>query len=196
MGLHRAKAREEEGETAVGRPPTPGKLVEAGLDLVHLWPHHQSMARCVAVGGARNGELARLFGFTPAAISKIMNSPLFLAEVERIQAGMDQVGLEVRQALEAFVPDALEVVAEDLRESQKDYEGKRIPPSDPKLRELRNKTAFKLLDFVVPTKGPGAQGSLHGGDLHVHLGETTQNLTVQQLRDRVFEELDASGEDN
>jgi len=105
-------------------------------ELAALHPHHRAMARALVTGKLRPGELAALFGMSPAQTSVIINSALFKAEVARQEALLDVQALNVRMELEALQPRALEVLSEDLY---------RRPGSFAEYK-LRNATALKILD--------------------------------------------------
>ncbi len=66
--------------------------------LAQVRPWHRAMARLVAAG-ARPGEVAESFGYTPGMISRIMGSPLFQAEVARIECGSELEAVKIREDL-------------------------------------------------------------------------------------------------
>ena len=72
------------------------------------------MARSLVYGGLRNKDLCVMYGFTPGQISAILNSPLFKAEVARIEACAEETAVSVSRDLKLMQPRATEVIAEDL----------------------------------------------------------------------------------
>lgn len=115
---------------------------------------HKRMATLVACG-TRPSELARLFGYSNGMISRIVSSPLFEAEVNRIQAEADFNAADVRGTLQMLQPRSLSVLADDLM----------IDAEDPKLRKIRNDTALEILDRTGYGKKVEPQQNLH---LHLH----------------------------
>src|SRR4030067_999257 len=112
----------------MGRPP----LLEAErADVGYLHPHLRSMARSMIAGGFKPGELATIYNLSPCQVSVIIHSPLFQAELTRLEAAAENSVLHTRKELEMLQPRALEVLAEDL-----------FCPD----RKLRNYTAMKVLD--------------------------------------------------
>lgn len=111
----------------MGRPA----LLERERKIERLNALYQCMARDYALG-LRPGEIAHKYSMTPAYISKIVNSPLFLKEVERLSNGLDNATIEVDKELKLMQARALEIIAEDLytREASK----------------KRTKVAFDILD--------------------------------------------------
>jgi len=154
----------------MGRP-------QQGLSPVvnHLWPHHRSMARLV-VSGLRPGEIAEITGYSPGQISRIMQSPLFQAEVNRLEAQADHVAVDVHRDLKALAERAVEVLSENL---------------DPEVsveRELRTKTAFDVLDRT----GFGKKGS---PSLHLHAHAHAKEVEKMSREELYKDVLDIVEED-
>ena len=94
-----------------------------------LRPHHRAMARSLTAGNTPM-DIATRYGFSPAHITKIINSPLFKAEQVRIE-NLTEKAL-VDSELLALQPRAVEIISEELFMNM---------PSN-----RRTDTAFKLLD--------------------------------------------------
>ena len=110
-----------------------GKSPEA---FKQIRPHHKSMARCFVAGGLRPGQLAMQFGMSVAHISRILQTPLFKLEVERLTMQCEEVAVDMQDQIRSMQGRALEVLDEDL-----EWE-----PTSIQERVLRNKTARDLLD--------------------------------------------------
>ncbi len=109
----------------MGRTPTDDRV-----DTIEsLRPHHRAMARSLTAGNTPM-DIAKRYGFTPAHITKIINSPLFKAEQQRLEILTEKVLID--SELLSLQPRAVEIIAEDMF---------RDMPSD-----KRTDTAFKLLD--------------------------------------------------
>lgn len=138
--------------------------------LQNIQPHHRSMARDF-VRGARTNEVAVKYGFSAAQIAIIKNSPLFKAEMARIEAMADAGTAETRRELESLQPRALEVIAEDLFQDGVD-------------RNLRNKTAFELLAVTGFSKNNGVSQHQH---VHFHQHEEVERLSREELYNEVID---------
>lgn len=67
--------------------------------ITQLRPHHKSMARMMVAEGAKPMELARIFGMSPSQITVITNSPLFIQELNRLEALAEVEAVDVRAEL-------------------------------------------------------------------------------------------------
>jgi hypothetical protein len=122
----------------VEKARTMGHLPEGKSPHVqHLWPHHRSMVRA-AFEGARPGELADAYGMTDGQISRIINSPLFQAELSRLEAEADIALVEARRGLKVLAAKSVEIISKDLEslEDAQTFEEKK----------LRLRTCFDVLD--------------------------------------------------
>ena len=99
----------------------------------YLWPHHRSMARSMVGGGLRPGELAAAYEMTPGQISRIIQSPLFLAELDRIEAGAEDKSRDLREDILKMSERAMEVIDNDLQIKEQG-------------NVVRQKAAFDILD--------------------------------------------------
>jgi len=145
----------------------------------YLWPHHRSMARALVAGGLTPGQLAEAYGFSPAQITKIIHSPLFEAEVARLEAEACSVAIDVRRELEALQPLAMEVLSDNL--TRRD--------TDPK---LRTNTALEILDRTGFGKKEAPQIQKH---LHIHARMEASKASQSELYNDVLnliEEEDGS----
>jgi len=110
-------------------------------------PHYRGMARAL-VAGVKPQELPSLYGMTKEAIGHILASPLFMAEVMRLEDMAEEVMVDVRGELEMLSGRAVEVISQDLY---------RDDPS-----AGRTKTAFDVLDrtgFHARQAGDGKKGT-------------------------------------
>lgn len=157
----------------MGRPP----LLDAiRNDVGYLHPHHMAMARAQVTGGLRPRDLAILFHMTPAHISGIVHSPLYRAEVARLEATAENISFNVRRELELLQPRALEVLSQDLLD----------PFTD---KKLRNYTAFRILDKTGYPDGAPVQKHLNvnlNGDLN------PQEMSKEDLYREVMDMVEGS----
>ena len=112
-----------------------------------LWPHHRSMAR-MFVEGMQPGEVAVATGFTPGQITRILRSPLFEAELARLECQAEGESMSVVAELKKMAGRAIEVLDENLQAANIS-------------RELKTKTAFDILDRSGHTKRVDPQRHLH-----------------------------------
>lgn len=140
--------------------------------IAQLRPWHRSMARMMVAGGKRPGELAILFGITPTQISVITNSPLFLAELNRMEAMAEYEAVDMRTELEIRQGLALETIDEHLVNKEAKIEG-------------RVNTALQILDRTGYGKKEQPQRHLH---LHAH--KEVKEMSDEELRSGISELLD------
>lgn len=112
------------------------------------------MARLVAQG-LRPGDIAERFGMLPSTVSIIINSPLFRAEVSRLEEQLELSALDAARELQELVPRAVEIIAQDLYASA----GAGIS------RKEQRSTAFEILDRT----GYAKKQDLHVGDKVVNI---------------------------
>lgn len=84
------------------------------IDLKTLKPHHRGMARAQVAFGMKVKELADKFSLSPQQVTNITNSPLYKAELTRIESGADENARSLNDELKALAERAVEIVAEDL----------------------------------------------------------------------------------
>ena len=118
-----------------------------------LWPHHRSMAR-MFVEGLQPGEIAAITGFSPGQITRILHSPLFEAELARLESQAEIESQSVTGDLKRMAARAVEVLDENLQ-------------AENITRELKTKTAFDVLDRAGHGKKMEIQRHLHA-HAHVH----------------------------
>ena len=148
-----------------------------------LWPHHRSMARDMIMGGLTPTQLAVLYGFSQSHTTRIINSPCFRLELDRLEGKAEAVSVSVRKELKAMAAVAngildaqLQVHREMDRKEQRDL-------------------CFGILDRAGYSKGDrGPKGLSAGRDVHltqVNVGE----LSDKDLRDNVMDLIDGEWSD-
>ncbi len=147
-----------------------------------LRPHHRSMARDVAAGGLRNRELAKLYNMTRGMISKIVTSPIFIAEVARIEADVEERAIEVREEIRMIAPRARMILAKTLASEVEDLK------EHLSARRFQTGVAQDILDRSGA--GKSADG---GGGIHLHLSKTEEKhihlMSDKEIRDDLFDIL-------
>jgi hypothetical protein len=144
------------------------KSATGSARLAQVRPWHRAMARMVAAG-ARPGEIAESFGYSPCQISIIIGSPLFQAEVSRLESQADAEAISVRQDLQIMSTRAIEVLDEALETPVKDWQD----------RAKRIDAAFGVLDRAGYGKKEQPQEHKH---LHLH-AEVKQMSDEELLKD-------------
>lgn len=163
-------ARPPEGDITV---PGQGGGYKSPILQKHIWPHHLHMARLVACGHTP-GDICRVTGFSPGQISRIMGSPLFQAEVQRLMEDIDSEAVyEVQQQLASLANRAIEVVSEDLHREVSDEFG----------RKQRARVAFEVLDRA----GYGKQDTSVHQHNHLHLHKDVSKMDDAELVQDVLE---------
>lgn len=159
----------------MGRPPL---LDTVRADIGYLHPHHRAMARAQVTGGLRPSELAILFHLSPSQVSIISHSPLYKAEIARLEAGAEINSINVRKELELLQPRALEILTEDMM-------GIGIGID----RKLRNYTAFRILDKTGFPDGAPIQKSIN---LNLSGEINPQEMSKEDLYREVMDMVESS----
>ncbi len=155
----------------MGRVPASDRNEVTTPDITHLWPHHRSMARDMAYLGLTPGQLASAYDFTPAQISRIINSPMFRVELRRLEGMADDVVVDVRADIKRMAVRAVEILDEDMNKVGVDA-------------KLRQKAAFNVLDRA----GYGKQDRpiQVGGNLNVTKVDIRE-MSDKDLKDEVID---------
>jgi hypothetical protein len=151
------------------------------VQILQLKPHHRSMARdIVAMGEIRMRDLARIYNMFPAQISIIVNSPVFQAELARLEDMVEESVCEVRSGIKLLVPRAEQVLKEELF-----VENDELTPMSLAERKLRLGVARDIIEWDSGLK----QG---GGDVHYHNHQELHLIkqqSTEELRKSVFDLL-------
>jgi len=142
-----------------------------------LWPHHRSMAR-LFLEGATPGEVATITGFSPGQITRILNSPLFQAELQRLESAAEIEAVSVDRELKRMSLKAVEILEENLH-------------SENISRELKTKSAFDVLDRAGHGKKDGVQRHEH---LHAHVHKKVEELPQNKVYEMVEDMLNEDEE--
>lgn len=130
----------------------------------YLWPHHRSMARMFAEGLTPT-EVAAICGYTPGQITRILHSPLFQAELKRLEEGLEETSREIDLEIKLMARKAVEVLDENLNSETTD-------------RKLKTQTAQDVLDRAGYGKKPDAAEHRH---LHAHIHKQVQDMPQEEL---------------
>ena len=151
--------RFQEGEGGVGLSP----------QIAHLRPQHRSMARAVALGAQTPTQLGETYGFSLGQISRIMGSPVFQAEVARLELDMDIVATDYAKDLQLMGEQSLQNLDEDLR----------IPiAQDPVARKLRNQTSLEVLGMLGISKSTNSPAIVNN---ILNIGGTVKHAEVKEM---------------
>lgn len=160
----------------MGRIPE-GTASEGGYkspSIQHLWPHHRSMAR-MFVEGAQPSDIATITGFSLGQISRILGSPAFQIELNRLAEAADANAVDVNQLLADHAPRAAAVLIEDTYQEVEDND---------KARASRQTAAKDILDRTGHHKG--VEPLKPGGDLNVtqiNIGKLSTSDLFTQVMD-------------
>ena len=100
-----------------------GKTITYGvgpLKQVRHW--HKAMARIAVAKGGRPSELAALFGITAGQVSRILASPLFQAEMGRLESQAEYNALDMRTELQMRQGLSLENLDKCLLSADKSFD--------------------------------------------------------------------------
>ena len=129
--------------------------------------------------GMQPGEVALVTGFSPGQITRILHSPLFEAELMRLESQMEVETINVSSDLKRMATKAVEILDENLH-------------SEELSRELKTKTAFDVLDRAGFGKKNDPQRHLH---LHAHAHRKVQEMEHTQLYEAVEDMLNEDEEE-
>lgn len=146
------------GRLSEGKSPTIGQL--------RYW--HKAMARAAVGGSNRPGDLAKLFDLSPTQVSVITNSPLFVAERERLEALAEYEAVDVRTELQMRQGRAISVLDEALGCGD---------------IKIMKDVALEILDRTGYTKKAEPQVNLH---LHKHEHRDVKEMADEELEKEVF----------
>ena len=126
----------------------------------------------------------------PGQISTIINSPVFIAELARLEDMVEESICDVREDIRLLVPRAKRVITEELyKEDDKEDKPMSLPE-----RKLRLSTAFDILDRDSGRKRHGESGAK---ELHFHTHQelhVTKNMSTEDLQKDIFDMI--SGEED
>lgn len=133
-----------------GLPPPDHSSYFAGevYPLQVLRPLHRLMARSLVFTGQAQKEIGEVFDLNQSTVSRILRSPLFQAEVARLEAGVEIQTQGLMADLLILAKTATEVLDRELQGN----------PSSLEARKHQTSVAFGVLDKVV--KG--------GPSVHLH----------------------------
>lgn len=154
----------------MGRPMEYKTLEHLGK-LVQVRPWHRAMARMVATG-ARPMEIAGAFDYSNSQVTKILESPLFQAEVARIEAQADAEAVSIRSDLQQMSVRAIEILDETLD----------IPVDSWEDRNKKINAAFGILDRAGYSKKEQPQEHKH-----LHLHAEVKSMSDEELLKDVLE---------
>jgi len=162
------------GRPAMVMPQGTGIRAVDKMRLNQLKGHHRSMARDFVAGGLRNKEIAELYDMTESQISIIVNSPLFIAEVARLESEIEDDTLNIREEIRVLAPRARRIISREMVGN----------PDNFAERKHQTNVAFEVLDRA----GGGLRPVPESGGLHIHKHEEVHinGLSDEALADDVL----------
>lgn len=148
----------------------------------HLRPHHRSMVRAVALGDFTPMELSQRFAMTPGQVSRIMGSPIFQAEVLRLQEEAEIITLDMAKDLKMMGELALQNLDEDLH----------IKPETLEARKYRGQVSTDILGMLGLSKTAGNNNTVINKILQVNQtinnnSKEVEEMDEQEIRDELLE---------
>lgn len=165
----------------------PAEQLEHRVQIGQLKNHHRSMARdIIAMGEVRNVDLARIYSMTQSQISIIVNSPVFQAELARLETEVEESVCDVREGIRLLVPRAEQVLKEELYKDNDE-----LAPMGLRERKMRLEVAFNVLDR---DSGKKKHGESAAADIHFHQHNElhVKGMSTEQLRNNIFDILEKS----
>ena len=149
--------------------------------IANLRPLHRSMARAVALGTKSPMQLSQAYGYTPGQISRIMGSPVFQAEVQRLERELEIVSFDYAKDLKLMGERAMQNIDEDLH----------MPTDTLDHRKLRNQTSLEVLGMIGVRKSGGMGGITN--ILNINDNRTMKEVNAldeSEIRDEVMNLLE------
>jgi len=141
----------------------------------HLAAQHLSMARMMISGLMRPKDIAAYFGYSPTQISVITNSPIFKAELTRLENQMEEATIDTAKSMQNLTPRALANLAETIGE-----EAEGLPE-----RKHRDDISIQILNRTGFSPSAPPQKVAH---LHAHLHQEVRNMDRKDI-DREITEM-------
>ncbi len=157
----------------MAKPPQGENNTYLSPSISYLWPHHRKMARLV-MDGATPGEIVSLTGFSSGQISRIMGSPHFQAEVNRLTEMAEEIAVDIRKDLNQMASKAIENLDEDLH----------MEAGTLAERKVRQDASQDILERAGYRRG----ATIITRDLHLHKHETeAKEMDTKDLVDEVMD---------
>ena len=121
--------------------------------------------------GLRPKDISKRFGLSPSQVSIIINSPLFQAELARLEGEAEIQAVDVAKELRMLQPRALEILAEDLYNPNGD-------------RKHKSHMALEVLDRTGYGKTTAPQEHRH---LHLHAHQEVEKMDTREIYKEVIE---------
>lgn len=129
------------------------------------------MARAMVAGGLTPGQLAAAYGFTPGQVTRIINSPMFICELDRLEGRAEEIAVEIREDIKKLAERAVEVLDDQLHKQGI-------------AENVKQRAAFDVLDRA----GYGAREKKPSGDKNLTIIRAdVVNLTDKELKDEVMD---------
>ena len=139
-------------------------------EISQVRPWHKAIVRNLVMG-ERPSTLAKRYGMTKSHISRILASPLVIAEIQRLEALAEYTAVDMRTELELRHGKTLEAIDKALASENE---------------SLAASTGFNILDRT----GYGKQTETQK-HAHVHLHTEVGDMDTKELQD---EAMDLVGE--
>lgn len=139
------------------------------------------MARALILGGMTPTELAIMYGFSKGQISRIIGSPCFQAEIQRLEENSELINYDQRKELQGMQTVALENLDEELHRVPKDHQE----------RKLRFDASMAVLGITgLSSKGGGVNININTGQIQT---KEVKQLSDDELRDEITLNLGEDG---
>jgi len=149
--------------------------------LVGLSQTHKSMARMHASGLMKPMDLARYFGYSETQISVIINSPIFKAELGRLDLQIEEATIDTAKSLQHLTPKAVSNLAETIGQD----------PGDLSERKHRDDISIQILNRTGYSVSTPPQKVSH---LHAHLHQEVRDMDKKDIYREITQLIEEDNE--
>lgn len=144
-----------------------------------LTDQHRSMVRVQLAGNLSPMQLARYFGFTPGHVTRIINSPAYIAEKNRLEQEIEARVIDKATRISELTEIALADLSDDLTIEVTD---------SPELRRIRQK-AYEVTLEIAKMKGKDAITIIKNTTNNV-IQQNIGKMSVEELQKEIFDITD------
>lgn len=147
------------------------------MSLGYIRPRHSEIARRLILGQTQ-AQICRELGMNQGRMSLIVNSPLFVREVKRLERERDAVTVDVTRQIREAAPDALEVLQRTM------YMGKTERIKYDAARDLLDRAGYSAVQKVAVATTKVDTSNMQDTELRDLLVNRLQRSSANHIQDQ------------